>query len=297
MERGRSVMFFSVHHEINPNKVSPLRVRSHIQQIDRKRTSQSAPKEQKFRAEDGGVTVEAAIIIPLLLCACVGILLWGKVFLIHQEIETALLETARQVARQEAVLSLHDQEGTGILSAAALFAANRKQGDKIGGIEVSSVNLIGSEYREETKEVYLRAEYVVKIPALLLGTWKLRLKTSVVQKAWNGYTQDVLGSGNSEYVYITAHGTSYHRDSQCYHLHVTIEEVTSTDDYYSGNTSYRACEYCVSGDRDKSILYISEDGECYHEDLSCGGLTRTVSYVAIGQTGGRRPCADCSGGG
>lgn len=287
-------MFFSINNI--SDKVTPLRVHSHIQR-HRKRTSQSVSLKEEICSEDGGVTLEAAIIIPLLLCSFVGILLWGKVFLIHQEIETALLETARQIARQEAVLSMHDQEGTGILSAAVLFADNRKQGDKIGGIEVSSVSLIQSEYRKETKEVFLKAGYTVKIPTLLLGTWKLPLKSSVVQKAWNGYAPPAATGGQStEYVYITEHGTSYHKDSQCYHLHVTIEEVQDTGTYYNGDTSYRPCEYCVSGDKDKNTLYISEDGECYHEDLSCGGLTRTVSYVELGQTGGRRPCTDCCGG-
>ena len=290
-------MFFSNVYRIYLKKISPLRVQSHIQQKYRKRTSQSASWVEKIFSEAGGVTLEAAIVFPILLCVFLGILLWGKVFLVHQEMETALLETARQIARQEAVLSMRNQEGTGILSASVLFAANRKQGEKIEGIDVSAVSLMKSEYRKDTKEVYLRAGYTIKIPTLLLGTWKLPLKTSVVQKAWNGYAVYPVGEMDKEYVYITEHGIAYHRDSQCYHLHVAIEEVTNTSDFYNGATSYRPCEFCVSDKKENRILYISEDGECYHEDLNCGGLTRTVTYVEIGQTGGRRPCMDCCGGG
>lgn len=290
-------MFFSNTHRICLKKISPLRVQSHIQQIHKKRTSQSASWIEGILSEEGGVTLEAAIVLPMLLCVFVGILLWGKVFLVHQEMETALLETARQIARQEAVLAMEGMEGTGILSASVLFAGNCKQGDKISGIEVSSVSLLKSEYRKDTKEVHLKAEYTVKVPTLLLGTWKLPLKTSVTQKAWNGYSVTSEGDHAKEYVYITEHGTAYHRDSQCYHLHITIEEVTNVSDYYNGDTSYRPCEFCVSEKGEKSILFISEDGECYHEDLACGGLTRTVRYVEISQTGGRRPCMDCCGGG
>lgn len=294
-------MFFSENKIISYQK-KPLRVQSHILNRQKKRTSQSASKEKKdlFRAkknmisEDGSVTLEAAVIVPFLLCCFVGMILWGKVFLIHQEIETALLETARQLARQEAVLTCQDQEGTALLGAGILFSQNRKQGDQISGLKVSSVNLLQSEYRKNTKEIYLKAGYVINIPIMLLGTWKLSLKTSVVQKAWNGYAPlNAAGGQIGEYVYITEHGTAYHRDSQCYHLHVTIEEVTDTDRYYEGKTAYRPCEFCVSGNQDKKTLFICEDGECYHEDLACGGLSRTVRYVEISQIGGRQPCADC----
>lgn len=284
-------MFFSDEITNLKCKKTPLRVQSHIAGWNRKRTSQSA-------SEEGGVTAEAAIILPLVLCALVGIILWGKVFLIHQEMETALLETARQIARQEAVLTNQGQEGTGLLSAGVLFAKNRKEGKEIRGLEISAVNLLQSEYRKDTKEVCLKAGYTVKIPVFLLGTWKLTLKTAVTQKAWNGYAPNDMADGQSVvYVYITEHGKSYHKDSQCYHLHVTIEEVTNPSAYYEGKTSYRPCEFCVSGNEEKSILYICEDGECYHEDLACSGLTRTVQYVSMDQIGRRVPCADCCGGG
>jgi len=294
-------MFFSIFKVLSKKFYSPLRVQVHemnvIYRFKRKRASLSASIKEEISSEEGSATLEAAIIIPLLLCVLVGILLWGKVFLVHQEIETALMETARQLARQEALLTMKEQEGTGVLGAAVLFSGNRKQGDKIKGIEVSSVSLLRSEYKKETKEIYLEAQYTIKIPTLLLGTWRLPLKTSVLQKAWNGYAPDLMQGEYGEYVYITEHGRAYHRDSQCYHLHVTIEEVNNADAYYNGSTSYRPCEFCVTGEGRKSVLYISEDGECYHEDLSCGGLTRTVSYVEIGQAGGRTPCADCCGGG
>lgn len=282
-------MFFSSAHCVIKDNIYPLRVHQRTHTLRRKRTSQSA-------SEEGSMTVEAALVIPLLLCAFLGILLWGKVFLIHQDIESALMETARQIARQEALLTMQEKEGTGMLSASFLFSQNCHQSEERHGLEVSSVSLLQSEYRKGTKEVFLNASYTIKIPIPLLGTWRVKRNTSIVQKAWNGYADCLSGTDLQEqYVYITEHGTSYHRDSQCYHLHVTIEEVSNTGDYYGGRTSYRPCEFCISGENKKSVLYICEDGECYHEDLSCGGLTRTVRYVKMSQIGGRKACADCGG--
>lgn len=284
-------MFFSENSHVCIEKSYPLRVqRAHIDDMQWKRTSQSA-------SEDGSVTVEAAIVIPLLLCAFMAVIMWGRVFLLQQEMETALLETAKQIARQEALLTSQEKEGIGILSAGILLGRNREQGDDSYGLEVSTVNLIKSVYRQETKEVCLVAEYRVKMPVLLFGTWSLPLRTSVTQKAWNGYAPASGEEGRSgEYVYITEHGVTYHTDGQCYHLHVTVNSTEEVEQYYEGETSYRSCEFCVTGQERQNILFIAEDGECYHEDLACSGLTRTVHYVPIEEVGGRRLCADCGSG-
>lgn len=268
----------------------PLQGRSHTQFFSWKRTSRSA-------SEEGSVTVEAAVVIPLLLCAFLALLLWGKVFILQQEIESALLETAREIAVQEHMLSGMDQEGIGILLADGLLREKRKQGGGTEGIGVKYFHLAGSKYLPDTKEIYLQASYQIQIPLLLLGTFRLPLKTAVTQKAWNGYAPwKTEGEETGRYVYVTEHGETYHSNSQCYHLHIQIEEVTNADFYYSGKSGLRPCEYCVSDKKSKSVLYITATGDCYHEDMGCSGLTRTVSYVEFSKTGDRRLCLDCEKG-
>lgn len=281
-------MFFLKEKSKYVDYIYPLRVQhKHIDHLPGKRTSQSA-------SEEGAVTVEAAMIVPLLLCAFLAFLMMGRVFLIHQEVESALLATARQIARQEALLSRKDKEGLGILSAGILLEQNRKQGGEKTGIAVSSLRLTGSSYRKESKEIYLEAEYEVTVPLLLLGTWRLPFHTSVLQKAWNGYAPiDGLGGRSGIYVYVTEHGTAYHKDGQCYHLHITVDVVKDTERYYGGETRYRPCEFCVESKERKDTLFVTEEGGCYHEDPSCSGLTRTVRYVPIEEAEGRMPCEDC----
>lgn len=269
---------------------SPLQVHSHtsvICPLAEKRTSQSASYE-------GSMTVEASIVLPILLTAFVGLLMWGKIFVLSQEVDMALLETARQIARKEYLFTAKEEEGSSIFLTRTLFTNVRKEGDFTEGVEVSAFDFSESEYIEETGEVSLVVKYRVKIPLLLLGTWKVSLQSAVRQKAWNGYRPSISEQlQESDYVYITEDGEVYHKDSQCYHLHVTIHEVYNVDAYYDGKTSYDACSFCVEKDNRKKELFITDEGDCYHEDISCSGLTRRVRVVKLEEGIGRRPCKEC----
>ena len=252
-----------------------------------------------FASRKGSMTVEAAIVLPILLCSLMGMLLWGKVLLLDQEMQTALLETGRQLARKEYILSKNDAEGSSIYTADLLFHKNKVQGNATKGMEVSGISFLGSEYKRQTKEVHLCMRYQVKLNTILLGTWKLSLKGEVTQKAWNGYAPaagEQNGQGE-EYVYVTSDGRVYHTDGQCYHLHITVHETMDVTQYYEGKTKYKPCEHCIhKGEKQTSTLYIPEEGDCYHTDPSCSGLTRTVWYIKKNEVGDLKPCSHCSGG-
>lgn len=270
-------------------KIIPLQVHQHNIKKRDKRTSLSA-------SQRGSITVEAAVVLPVLLCALIGILFLAKVLVVNQEMETALLETARQVARKEALFSEKEREGTGISFAGSLFQKNRKQGDVSRGLTVTGVSFFGSEYRKESKEIKLYLTYKIKVPMLLLGNRQIRIRTGICQKAWNGYApaSGEENSQNQEYLYVTTDGEVYHKDGQCYHLHINIRETKEVDVYYNGQTSYRPCRYCIrKGEGRASALYIPSEGDCYHSDPSCSGLTRTVRYVKKEEAEGMRPCSHC----
>lgn len=276
--------------DIQYQQKNPLQVQLHYKLQVYKRTS-------LFASNRGSMTVEAAVILPVLICALMGILLWGKVFLVNQTMETALLETGRQLARKEYMLSDQGTEGSSIYTARVCFQKNQKQGNAAGGVEITGLNFVGSEYDKQTKEIHLRIQYKVRIPLFLLGTWQIRIKGGINQKAWNGYApSDGRGTtGNQDYVYVTEDGNVYHQDGQCYHLHITVHETEDVTPYYNGKTKYRPCEHCINKkDGRTDTLYIPEEGDCYHSDPSCSGLTRTVHYVKKDEIGTMRPCSHCS---
>lgn len=285
----RKIFSYHFKYETLIKKIKPLQVHLHNMENNDKRTSLSASRK-------GSMTVEATVILPVLLCAFMGILLLAKVFMINQEMDTALLETARQVARKEYLFSEKGNEGASIVLVRILFQRNKKQGDAGKGITVKGLNFYGSEYREQSKEIYLKANYKIRIPLLLLGTWQIPVSTEISQKAWNGYapSSGESSSASEEYVYVTEDGEVYHQDGQCYHLHITIHETDKVDKYYDGKTAYKPCEYCIhKADGRSSLLYIPEKGDCYHSNPLCGSLTRTVRYIKKEEAAVMRPCSHC----
>lgn len=285
----RKKLFFYFNNEILTKTIKPLQVHLHSIKKNNKRTSLSA-------SQQGSMTVEATVVLPILLCAFIGILLFAKVLMVNQEMETALLETARQLARKEYIFSEKGKEGASIALVNTFFQKNRKQGDAGKGISIRGLNFHGSKYEEQSKEIHLKVNYRIKVPLLLFGTWQIPICTEISQKAWDGYAP-ALGEESihsQEYVYVTTDGEVYHQDGQCYHLHITVHETEDVDKYYDGKTVYRPCEYCIHKKDEKSVvLYIPEEGDCYHSDPSCGSLTRTVRYVNKKEIAGMRPCSNC----
>ena len=286
-------MFFygKINRNINQLKKNPLRVHLHCKKTKKgKRTS-------LFASQSGSMTVEAALVLPLLLCVFFGILLWAKVLVLNQEVETSLLETGRRLAREEYLYSREEKEGASVGHAALIFQTVRKQGDAGEGLSISELYFGGSGYQTDSKEIQLMVRYAIKIPTILFGTWKIRLRSGIIQKAWNGYApaKGEEKTGDRSYVYVTEDGSVYHEDSQCYHLHITIQPTEQVDAYYEGKTKYRPCEHCIEKSVRAGTLYIPEEGDCYHSDPSCSGLTRTVHYVKKEDAGDKVPCSHCSG--
>jgi hypothetical protein len=280
----------------------PLQVPLHEKEkLDAEKTQYTKLSKYKrtslFTSNRGAVTVEASFVLPILICALVGILLWGKVLIVNQTMETALVETARQIARKEAMLTDKDMEGKSVYLVRLLFLKNRSQGDTDTGVDVSGISFIGTSYDKDSKEICLRLRYKVKIPLFLLGNCQIQIRGGVNQKAWNGYApesgQEEEESG--EYVYVTDTGTVYHTDSQCYHLRITIQETTDVTPYYDGKTKYRSCKHCIhKKDEQASVLYIPKSGDCYHSDPNCSGLTRSVKQVKKDEIENLKPCSNCS---
>ena len=269
---------------------TPLRVRLHIQKTTDKRTSHSVLRK-------GSMSVEAAIVLPLFFRALAAFLLLCKLFYFYYETETALIETARQIARQEYFTSQENREGNASLLTRTLFMKNRKQGDEAAGLSADYYDFSGTTYLAESKELCICLKYRVKIPLFLLGNWSIRMSHSIVQKAWNGYAPvSQKSEGTENTVYLARDGEVYHTDGTCYHLSVNIDVVDDTALYYDGKTSKRPCEHCVGKNGRQEILYVTEDGECYHESLSCSGLIRRISISTREQAvleEGRSLCSDC----
>lgn len=118
-----------------------------------------------------------------------------------------------------------------------------------------------------------------------------RLTGRAVCRAWIGFRG--LEEQESE-VYITEKGNVYHLYADCTHLDLSIRQVPFSYAVKAKNQygeSYRECELC--GAEFSALVYITDEGNCYHSERMCSGLKRTVLCVPISEVFGRSCCLRC----
>lgn len=118
-------------------------------------------------------------------------------------------------------------------------------------------------------------------------------------RKWTGYDvcRVLTTSEEEEYVYITEHGSVYHRSLSCSHLNVNIRVVSATEvDSLRNNNhaKYYPCEYCKKG-YSTGLMFITPDGNRAHNNAGCSALKRQVKLVKLSEVGARGPCKDCGG--
>lgn len=241
----------------------------------------------------GVFTLEAAVILPLLACFFVSILFFFRVMQIEIMVQKALNDTGRQLA----VYTANEESALSIASAQALFISELGEnelpehyirGGKFG------INLLTSTFSE--KEVALRARYQIRLPIQIFWVQELSMEQRADCRKWNGWKSMSEMGEEDAWVYITETGTVYHRDSNCSHLVLSIRSVNADQIAYLRNENggrYRKCRSCANQSNTWGNVYITNQGDCYHNDLNCSGIRRTVYMVRLSEVEGRLCCRRC----
>ena len=114
-------------------------------------------------------------------------------------------------------------------------------------------------------------------------------------RKWTGWSA-AEGSDEDQWVYVTQTGTAYHREYSCTHLELSIRSVAEAEIAALRNENgeaYRKCMQCRYAENAFGRLYITNQGDCYHKDLGCSGIKRTVRMIRLSEVGTRRPCSRC----
>ncbi len=117
-------------------------------------------------------------------------------------------------------------------------------------------------------------------------------------RAWTGRSENDDGSelGKHRYVYITETGSVYHTSSECTHLNLSIKAVSQGEIGHLRNQNkgrYHACEKCVGNSQRADTVYITDEGDRFHNSVNCSGLKRTVKMVDTEDVRGMRECSRC----
>ena len=248
-----------------------------------------------FSEKKGSVTIEAAFGIPIFLFA-VLCLIW---VIEIQSIKISILSAAQSAAKSAA----EDTAVIPVLNTIKLKSdiVSLIGEDRIGRSIIkggsSGISCWKSYVAPDTGEMNITVEYEVMIPLPVMGNPAAQLEESFKISSWRGRSNGQMEDGDRDIVYMTENGSVYHEDYNCFYLRLSLryvpyEELESIRNESGGR--YHACGKCVIGSAMTGV-YITENGNKYHNTLGCSGLKRTIYAVKRSETGGVGGCSRCSG--
>lgn len=256
---------------------------------------------RKHRAE-AGMTVEAAMVMPLFLCFLFHLGSAIELIRLHGNLQLALWDTCGKMAVYG--YALEDSELAPIFSWIYLKDsltgyAGREYLDNAPVKNGSNgINLWGGRFFSSEDEMDVIVTYKTAPFSSLSGFPAFSMANRCFMHLWTGYeiTQDPENALKAvDVVYVAENGEVYHEDRNCTHLKLSIREITESEVKNirnKGGGRYSPCEKCKPGSSQQK-LYITEEGDRYHASAECPGLKRTVFSVPKGRAVQYRACSRC----
>ena len=153
-----------------------------------------------------------------------------------------------------------------------------------------------STFSGKEDEIDLVAAYRISSQMPVFSFGKPQIIQRGFVRAWSGrdFRKELQKEGNEESkekVFVTAHGTVYHKSLKCTHLRLSVEQTTVTQ--AEARRNRYGAKYYASGVG--AAVYITDTGNRYHARLSCSGLKRTIREIPLSEAGKRKACSKCGG--
>lgn len=122
-------------------------------------------------------------------------------------------------------------------------------------------------------------------------------------RQWTGTTKVVHEKeeeqgGEGTVAYVTASGTVYHTYRDCTYISVALSSVLYKDIASKRNASgarYYPCTTCCGQLSEDTPVYISKYGDRFHQDSSCRNVYHNIREIPIEDVGSRAWCSKCRG--
>lgn len=287
----------------------------HTKKIRKAKLSPPRPNAQKrdtgtsfFAPLQGSLTIEAALILPIFLFFMIAAIQYAAVMETAVKFGSALADTGKNIATAAYVATYggETKEAPELATAAlsAAYAKSRVTAQAGDTSTVKNMNMLLSTFLQEEDEIDLVLTYQIRSP---IGSVRLPGNFFIQRarlRAWTGRIPAGEKNGTTgedaaeDYVYVTETGTVYHEDPECTHLRLSVQAVdigalaTLRNNH---GAIYHNCEKCASRPG-SSTVYITEEGNRYHNSISCSGLKRTVRQISRKELGGMRVCSRCKRG-
>ena len=241
----------------------------------------------------GSITLEAALVIPLFFFAILSMMYLFEIMTIQSSLRCGLQYVGKELAEEAYTtpLFLTSRVEKDLIEIVGEEELNRSL--VVNGAD--GLNCSYSKLNLVTGVMELNVRYQLEIPILMfrlpIRTYEERLRV----KGWNGLVEGGADGANDELVYVTEHGSVYHKSLSCTHLELSIRAITKAKLYNERNESggiYYKCEKC-DGYLAGMIVYITDYGNRYHTSLNCSGLKRSIHVMWLSEVNGLGGCSKC----
>lgn len=268
-------------------------------------------------SKKGSLTLEASLLVPIFLFAIISLLSFTEILRVQMKINSSLQQTAKELSvyayavknnlQTDALNNSEEDSETGSFLSGIAISETYVRSRMIKDIskeylQASPVKGSGNLSFAESKfmekdRIELRCVYPVTPFFALSDKAGFLTESTAVVRAFTGYdnTSNCANSEKEKYVYITETGRAYHQSRNCHYLDLSIQQTDRNQISILRNASggrYDACPLCAKSGIG-NIVYITDYGDCYHYDLLCSGLKRTIQAVPISEVGTRTPCSKC----
>lgn len=239
------------------------------------------------------LTVEAAVVLPLFIGFMIFLLFYFRIMQTEITMEQAMMYTARV----EAACVSESSDTVHPAKVQLHFLKSAKE-EKVP-FEYIDGGKTGISFRKsdyEGSELILHASYRMTIPIGFFGTLRYPAEQEVSARKWTGYIPQEDDAEKEKLVYVTKTGKAYHGSRECAYLDLSISTVPLEKVEHLRNKNgsrYVRCGSCCKKENG-SICYITDYGTCYHMNLECRGLKRTVYVISLDKVGKRHPCKKCT---
>ena len=253
------------------------------------RHSGLAPEALFHTFLEGSLTVEAALSLPIFLFA-VSMALYLFVML---QVQYVVGDALDQAVAGAALLRDASSGKVENFTKAAFYKELLGQKGSLSRIELGIVGISWKGSRVDESHIQAQVAYQVRFPFGYFGKRSIKFSNRCKMHRWTGKQNSSTASDRQEWAYLTPAQPVYHTTRDCTHLRLSVKPVSATE--WKALKKYQACGHCTKEGKRGALVYITEEGDCYHYKISCSGLKRTIYMVRKEETGGRPSCSRCGG--
>lgn len=271
-----------------------------------------------FLSVPAGMTLEAALVLPLFIFASVSLILPMKIMNTERKIQAGLEAAGEELSQyaylQDVILKGEEEQIPGadnyakdfcknLAGAAAGIYAQLRVQDHVDTRQVIFMNALQSSVLEDGEMLDLVLNYQIQMPFPVLGLEHISRTARSRRIAWIGREghDGTAGGGENgtdedEIVYVGRNSTRYHRSRSCHYLVNNLSPVAFSEIEGLRNKSggkYYACKVCGDGAAAGSTVYIMPEGSSYHRTKNCSAIVSYVRAVKLREVAHLGPCSYC----